>query len=90
MLTIFHQVDDEPGFIRFFRTLSTEDPDLLRIFERGDYYTAHGNDANFVARTVIAFVMTVLSMSDLIYRRTSQPQSLDPWAKATMPSLLSR
>ncbi|KAK7509874.1 muts domain V-domain-containing protein [Phyllosticta citriasiana] len=46
------KVDDEPGFIRFFRQLSSKDEDTIRIFDRNDYYTAHGDDATFIARTV--------------------------------------
>lgn len=46
------QIDDEGGFIRFFRNLPTKDDGCIRIFDRGDWYTAHGDDAVFVARTV--------------------------------------
>ncbi|TVY56934.1 DNA mismatch repair protein msh-2 [Lachnellula cervina] len=46
------KVDDEGGFIRFFKALPTHNTDTIRIFDRGDYYTAHGDDASFVARTV--------------------------------------
>ncbi|KAL3479154.1 muts domain V-domain-containing protein [Aspergillus californicus] len=50
------RVDDEVGFIRFYRTLAAEsDPDnkdKIRIFDRGDWYSAHGAEAEFIARTV--------------------------------------
>ncbi|OAA64681.1 DNA mismatch repair protein, MSH2 [Niveomyces insectorum RCEF 264] len=45
-------VDDEHGFIRYFKSLPSVDNDTIRIFDRGDWYTAHGDDANFIARTV--------------------------------------
>ncbi|EGS22144.1 DNA mismatch repair protein msh2-like protein [Thermochaetoides thermophila DSM 1495] len=46
------KVDDEHGFIRFFRSLPPVGEDTIRIFDRNDWYTAHGEDANFIARTV--------------------------------------
>ncbi|KAL9096527.1 MAG: hypothetical protein Q9165_001524 [Trypethelium subeluteriae] len=46
------KVDDEVGFIKFFRNLPAKDEDTIRIFDRGDYYTAHGDDATFIARTM--------------------------------------
>lgn len=46
------QVDDEHGFIRFFHSLPDAGDGKIRIFDRGDWYTAHGEDANFIARTV--------------------------------------
>ncbi|KAI5304180.1 MutS-like protein [Ascosphaera pollenicola] len=49
------KVDDEYGFIRFFRSLSSKDEDetsTIRVFDRGDYYTAHGGDAEKIARMV--------------------------------------
>ncbi|PGH21568.1 DNA mismatch repair protein msh-2 [Polytolypa hystricis UAMH7299] len=47
------EVDDEVGFIRFFRSLSEQDDSsTVRVFDRGDWYTAHGSDAEYISRTV--------------------------------------
>ncbi|MCJ1320705.1 MutS-like protein [Xylographa vitiligo] len=46
------KVDDEVGFIKFFRNLPVKDDEAIRIFDRGDWYTAHGDDAAYIARTV--------------------------------------
>ncbi|KAF9889167.1 MutS-like protein [Aspergillus nanangensis] len=47
------KVDDEVGFIRFFRSLSADsNDDTIRVFDRGDWYSAHGAEAEFIARTV--------------------------------------
>lgn len=46
------QIDDDLGFIRFFRGLPAKDDDTIRIFDRGDWFSAHGEDADFIARTV--------------------------------------
>ncbi|KAJ1324463.1 DNA mismatch repair protein MSH2 [Microdochium nivale] len=46
------KVDDEHGFIRYFKSLPIVDDETIRIFDRGDWYTAHGQDANFIARAV--------------------------------------
>ncbi|RKF76695.1 DNA mismatch repair protein msh-2 [Golovinomyces cichoracearum] len=46
------KIDDEGGFIRFFRNLTSEPNGAVRIFDRGDYLTAHGEDASLIARTV--------------------------------------
>lgn len=52
VVTDRQQVDDEGGFIKFFKALPDADEDTVRIFDRGDFYTAHGDDATFIARTV--------------------------------------
>ncbi|KAL4820780.1 putative DNA mismatch repair protein Msh2 [Aspergillus spinulosporus] len=49
------RVDDEVGFIRFYRSLASDDSsnnETIRIFDRGDWYSAHGKEAEFIARTV--------------------------------------
>ncbi|GLI72811.1 MSH2 protein [Penicillium ochrochloron] len=47
------KVDDEVGFIRFYRSLPEADNnETIRIFDRGDWYSSHGADAEFIARTV--------------------------------------
>jgi DNA mismatch repair protein MSH2 len=51
-LTLDEQLDDEGGFIRFFKSLPDIGDDAVRIFDRGDWYTSHGNDAMFIAKTV--------------------------------------
>ncbi|XP_042433653.1 DNA mismatch repair protein MSH2-like isoform X1 [Zingiber officinale] len=38
------------GFISFFKTLP-KDPRAVRFFDRRDYYTVHGENATFVARS---------------------------------------
>lgn len=43
--------DDESGFCGFFRSLPQKDY-TVRIFDRGDYYSAHGEDAKFIANNV--------------------------------------
>ncbi|KJZ76747.1 DNA mismatch repair protein msh-2 [Hirsutella minnesotensis 3608] len=46
------KLDDEGGFIRFFKSLQAVGDDTIRIFDRGDWYTAHGENAIFIAKTV--------------------------------------
>ena len=47
------KVDDEVGFIKTFRSLPPRsDPSTIRVFDRGDWFSAHGEDADFVARTI--------------------------------------
>lgn len=50
------KVDDEAGFIKFFKNLPRKEDETIRIFDRGDWYTVHGEDASFIARTVSTLV----------------------------------
>ncbi|KXL44905.1 hypothetical protein M433DRAFT_67107 [Acidomyces richmondensis BFW] len=45
------KVDDEAGFIKAFNQLeSDKNKDTVRIFDRGDWLSAHGEDAFLIAR----------------------------------------
>lgn len=45
------KVDDETGFVKAFHQLEADKPlDTIRIFDRGDFLSAHGEDANFIAQ----------------------------------------
>lgn len=46
------KVDNELDFIKFYRSLPDDGLDTIRIFNRSDYYTAHGDDAVYIARSV--------------------------------------
>lgn len=48
----FSDKNDEAGFLAFHRGLPSKTPSLIRLFERSDYYTAHGEDALFIAQSV--------------------------------------
>lgn len=48
-----HEFDQaDVGFISFFNRLPPKRPDTIRIFDRKDFYSAHGDDALFVATHV--------------------------------------
>lgn len=45
------KVDDEAGFVKTYHQLEKEKPtDTIRIFDCGDFLSAHGEDADFIAR----------------------------------------
>ena len=46
------KVDDEAGFIKTFNQLeAAKAVDTVRVFDRGDWLSAHGDDAVLIART---------------------------------------
>lgn len=75
------KVDDEVGFIRFFRGLPVKDDETIRIFDRGDWYTSHGEDAAFIARTVSNGVTPQAALTDQSRRCTKPLQSYVSWEK---------
>lgn len=48
----FSDKGDEVSFLTFHKALPAKIPSLIRLFERSDYYTAHGEDALHIAQSV--------------------------------------
>lgn len=45
------KVDDEIGLLKAIRQLETDKPiDTIRIYDNGDYMSAYGDDATFIAQ----------------------------------------
>lgn len=65
--------DDESGFCKFFRNLPNKDDDTIQIFDRGDYYSAHGEDAKFIANSA-RLKATVASVYADTSCRSTEPQ----------------
>ena len=65
--------EDESSFCKFFRNLPEKNADTVRIFDRGDYYSAHGEDAKYIAATVsLPLVSTHQSLANTLTRYTAQ------------------
>lgn len=85
------QLDDEGGFIRFFKALPEVGNDSIRIFDRGDWYTAHGDDATFIAQTVRPTQLASGLDTDSPHRSTRRlPCSASSVAAMTQALPLSR
>ncbi|XP_077488845.1 DNA mismatch repair protein spel1 [Amblyomma americanum] len=46
------EVERDPGFLGFLRSLPEKPATTFRFFDRNDYYTVHGADAEYVCREV--------------------------------------
>lgn len=66
--------DDESGFCKFFRSLPHKNDDTIRIFDRGDYYSAHGEDARFIADSVHFSQFPLSGTYTDSSRRSTEPQ----------------
>lgn len=72
--------EDESGFCKFFRNLPKKNDDTIRIFDRKEYYSAHGEDANFIANTVSKYFAHCLKRAMLIdCRCTRRRPSFESW-----------
>ncbi|KAG1850182.1 DNA mismatch repair protein [Suillus subluteus] len=49
-----HELTSDPGFVAFFSKLPKKSPETgtVRLFDRTDYYSVHGQDAHYVATHV--------------------------------------
>jgi DNA mismatch repair ATPase MutS len=80
--------EDESGFIKFFRNLPEKNEDTIRIFDRKEYYSAHGEDANFIANTVSRTPQYKSDSSILIGSRcTRQLPSYGSWDESLASTL---
>lgn len=69
----FSDKGEEAGFLSFYKSLPSKPASLIRLFERGDYYSAHGDDAQFIAQSV--------------YRTTSVIKYLEKPGTPRLPSV---
>ena len=69
--------EDESSFCKFFRNLPQKE-DTIRIFDRGDYYSSHGEDAKFIANHVS--LPLVLNHPANQTRSTAQQPLFANWA----------
>ncbi|TDL24664.1 DNA mismatch repair protein MSH2 [Rickenella mellea] len=70
-----HEIDSaaDVGFISFFKNLPAKRPDTIRLFDRREFYSVHGPDAQYVATHV--------------FRTNSVLKYLGAGGKAGLPSV---
>ncbi|KAL3248504.1 hypothetical protein MRX96_056451 [Rhipicephalus microplus] len=44
------EVEKDPGFLKYLKSLPEKPATTFRFFDRSDYYTVHGPDAEYVCR----------------------------------------
>ncbi|XP_039452393.1 DNA mismatch repair protein spellchecker 1 [Culex pipiens pallens] len=55
--------NQQKNFIKFFKTLPEKSSTTVRFFDRSDYYSCHGPDAEFVAKCVFKSINVVKIMA---------------------------
>lgn len=55
--------NQQKNFIKFFKTLPDKPATTVRFFDRSDYYSCHGSDAEFVAKCVFKSTNVVKIMA---------------------------
>jgi len=71
--------EDETGFCKFFRNLPEKNEDTIRIFDRKEYYSAHGEDALFIANTVSIKSQNECKNCTYKSRFTRRPPLYESW-----------